>query len=388
MRPANPVPLRLYVHLPFCQHKCAYCDFNSVAQKSPPWREYGLALLHELEYRCKQAALAGRRLASIYFGGGTPSLAPPALIADVIEAAARFGLSEQAEISLEANPGSSDAAHFSAYHAAGVNRLSIGVQSLDDGELFWLERVHNASEAVAALAAARRAGFDNINLDLMYGLPGQSLDAWMRNLERAIVLAAEHLSCYQLTIEPQTPLASRHARRPLPLPDEEAALLFFDRTREMLAAAGYTAYEISNYARAGFACRHNDGYWRYDDYIGIGAGAAGKCDLADGGVWRYSNRRTPDAYMRALVGHGAAVYEEERLERQKAAAEAVWLGLRRRRGIDRRRFQQRFGADVWTLFGEYLQPWLADGKMHMTAASLRLSARGLPLADTIATSII
>lgn len=385
----NTIPLRLYVHIPFCKHKCHYCDFNSVVCQTPPWRDYARALLDELAHWSQQPRCAGRRLASIFFGGGTPSLAPAGLIADVINAAAGlFGLEPEAEISLEANPGSSDAARFAAYRQAGVNRLSLGVQSLEDRSLQWLERVHDARAARDAFAMARRAGFANINLDLMYGLPGQSLAAWLQQLETIVGWDAEHLSCYQLTVEPGTRLAGRHARNPLPLPDEDAALAFFTATHQMLANAGYRRYEISNYSKADLHCRHNSGYWRYDDYIGIGAGAAGKLDLADGGVWRYKNRASFASYMAAVGRHGSAVAEEERLAVCDAAAEAVWLGLRTSQGIDRRDFRRRFGRDPWLFFAPQLSPWLEGGQLSLTHTSLRPSAGGMALADAVAASVV
>ena len=396
----SPSPLQLYVHIPFCVHKCPYCDFNSHVRPEIPWQDYGRALVAELAHRAAEPAFRGRRLASVFFGGGTPSLAPPGLIASLIEAADRlFPLASDAEITLEANPGTVDAGHFAAYRTAGVNRLSIGVQSFDVAELHWLERIHDGDGAVRAYDAARKAGFANINLDLIYALPGQRLATWMASLERAIDLAPEHLSCYQLTVEPHTLLASRHARRPYPLPDDEASLQFLWSTRERLAAAGFAAYEISNFAQEGRHCRHNDGYWLYRDYLGIGAGASGKWDLlgdlvgdiedgADGGAYRYTNTRTPETYMRQVFGkQGQATGSDERLARRKAAAEAVWMGLRRRDGLARPWFADRFGEDVLALFATELSPWLQSGMVEASDTALRLSRDGLAQADSIAAGL-
>ncbi len=373
------------MHIPFCAHKCHYCDFNSHVRPAPDWPLYARALLRELEARLASPAFAGRQVASVFFGGGTPSLAPPSLFAAILDAlAARGLLAADAEVTMEANPGSSEAARFADCRRAGVNRLSIGVQSLDVDELRWLERIHDPAEARQAFAAARKAGFANINLDLMYSLPGQPLARWLATLDAAIALEPEHLSCYQLTIEPRTRLAARHRKQPLPMPDEATALDFLTATNDRLARAGYRRYEISNHARPGFACRHNDAYWRYHDYIGIGAGAAGKHDTADGGCRRWRNRNAPEGYVRAVLAHGLAEQESESLDRASAAGEACWLGLRRADGVDRRAFVRRFGFDAWDGFGPSLMRWLRAGHLQVDAAGIRITASGLPLTDAIA----
>jgi putative oxygen-independent coproporphyrinogen III oxidase len=381
-------PLQLYVHIPFCVHKCPYCDFNSHVRHMIPWEDYGQAVLHEMAHWAVRPPFRGRRLTSLFIGGGTPSLAPPSLIEAIITNAARhFTLVPDIEITLEANPGTVDAGHFAAYRTAGVNRLSIGVQSFDAGELKWLERIHDAADTVRAFETARQAGFTNINLDLIYGLPGQDMDTWMDSLERAIDLGAEHMSCYQLTVEPHTLLASRHAKSPYPLPDDELALQFMWRTRERLAEAGFTAYEISNFARQGYRSRHNDGYWLYRDYVGVGAGASGKWDTDSGGVCRYTNTRSPETYIRQALEDGIAVGGDEVLERRSAAAEAVWLGLRRHDGISRRWFAERFGEEVLAMFGSALEKWTRSGAIEIDEESLRLSNTGLVQADSIAAGL-
>ena len=381
--------LHLYVHLPFCMHKCAYCDFNSHVRDAPPWDDYRQALLAELDAWTHHRAFAGRPVATLFFGGGTPSLAPPELIGAVIETAhTHFNVVRNCEITLEANPGTTDAARFTAYRSAGVNRLSIGVQSFNDEELHWLERIHDARAARAAFAAARDAGFENISLDLMYGLPGQRLNDWLAQINSALALSPHHLSCYQLTVEPHTELAARHRRHPLRLPNDEQAVDFLRRTRETLAASGFQAYEISNFARPGFRCRHNDGYWLYHDYLGLGAGAAGKYDTDDGGIIRYANVRSPEGYIKAVMQRRRAVNSEECLTREKAAAEALWLGLRRSEGIHRSDFARRFGRDVFEIFGAALAPWRKRGCLNLDVHGLRLTERGLPLADSIAADIL
>ncbi len=381
-------PLHLYIHIPFCMHKCPYCDFNSHVRPDIDWEKYRQALIDEMHHWAHQGQFAGRRLDTIYIGGGTPSLTPPECLARLLEhAESLFGFGEDVEISMEANPGAVDVSHFTDYRTAGINRLSIGVQSFDDRELQWLERIHDARDAVNALQAAREAGFGNINLDLMYGLPGQSLAAWDASLRKAVSLEPEHLSCYQLTIEEHTRLAARHADTPLDLPDDEMALKFFHNTRRQLGTAGYAAYEISNFARPERQCRHNDAYWLYHDYIGIGAGACGKWDAPDGGVRRYANMRSPEGYMKADMQHGGAINIDEALPSGKAAAEAIWLGLRRREGISRPWFTERFGQDAWEMFGHALASWQEAGCLKLEAERMRLSAKGTNLADAIAAGL-
>jgi len=384
-----PSPLQLYVHIPFCVHKCHYCDFNSHERTQPNWNAYQQALIDELSHWANSPVFRERKLNTIFFGGGTPSLAPPALIEAVINTArCCCGIAHDAEITLEANPGTVDSDNFRAYRQAGINRLSIGVQSLDASELRWLERIHGRDEAISAYRIARTAGFTNINLDLMYGLPGQRLQDWLNTLHTAIELRPEHLSCYQLTVEPHTKLAAAHARKPYALPDDDMALSMFFETRKQLSAAGYQAYEISNFTKSEKICRHNDGYWLYHDYIGIGAGASGKWDNADGGITRYSNIRTPESYSKAALTKGVAINTQESLDRHQAAAEACWLGLRRSDGINRHAFQQRFAFDVWEHFQPQLQAWKNGGKLLLNDDSIRLSGSGVALADAISASVL
>ena len=384
-----PSPLQLYVHIPFCVHKCHYCDFNSHERAEPAWADYEHALIAELKHWADTPMFHGRTLSTIFIGGGTPSLAPPTLIKAIIDAASSYcGIDDAAEISMEANPGSADADRFIAYRRAGINRLSIGVQSFNNKELHWLERIHGADEAINAYHIARQAGFDNINLDLMYGLPKQSLNAWLDSLHSAIALAPEHLSCYQLTVEPHTKLAATHAKKPYALPNDDDALRMFFETRQQLAKAGYQAYEISNFSKPDFMCRHNDGYWLYHDYIAIGAGASGKWDGNDSSITRYSNIRTPERYIQTALQHGKAINSQETLKLEQAAAEACWLGLRRSEGINRAAFQQRFGFDVWQQFSTALQPWHQQQQLAVTDRAIHLTNKGLPMADAIAASVL
>ncbi|GAV21262.1 oxygen-independent coproporphyrinogen III oxidase [Mariprofundus micogutta] len=380
----------LYVHIPYCVHKCHYCDFNSHEREKPDWSAYRNALLAELQHWAASPMFKGRRLSSIFFGGGTPSLAPPALITSVIKHADKlFGCETGIEITLEANPGTVDAGNFSAYRQAGVNRLSMGVQSLNTEELQWLERIHGSQEVFDAFQTARQAGFNNINLDLIYGLPDQSMQSWLESLNTAIHLAPEHLSCYQLTVEPHTRLAARHRQKPYSLPDDELALEMLFSTRKRLQKSGYHAYEISNFAKKERYCRHNDGYWLYHDYIGIGAGASGKWDQAnDLGMTRYSNIRKPETYIESALQQGTAINSQETLDRNRAAAEAIWLGLRRSPGIDRKSFCNRFGFDAYEHFSAQLLPWQQQQMIDISENFIQLTEPGLPLADEIAASVL
>jgi len=290
---AESIPLALYAHLPWCLRKCPYCDFNSHALiGDPPEAAYVARML--ADFRIQRARAGSRPIRSLFIGGGTPSLFSPRAIGALLDGL--DGLSADAEITLEANPGAADAARFAGYRAAGVNRLSIGVQSFDDRLLAGLGRVHDAAGAHAAFRAARASGFDNVNLDLMHGLPGQSLGTAMADLTQALDLAPEHLSWYELTLEPNTAF---HAHPPK-LPDEDSLAAIQDAGGERLAVAGYQRYEISAYARESrHRCRHNLNYWRFGDYLAIGAGAHGKLTHADGSVWRLALRRHPRGYLEA-----------------------------------------------------------------------------------------
>jgi oxygen-independent coproporphyrinogen-3 oxidase len=317
------LPLGLYVHLPWCLHKCPYCDFNSYELKgSPPEQDYVAALLRDLE--SELPLVAERRLASIFIGGGTPSLFSGQAIAALLEGIrARIATEPGLEITLEANPGAAEAERFRVYREAGVSRLSIGVQSLRDEQLRRLGRVHAASEAIAAVVAAQAAGFANVNVDLMYGLPGDSVAGAIDDLTRVVALAPTHLSWYQLTLEPNT----RFERCPPALPDDDIVHAIETAGRELLAAAGFGRYEVSAYARPGFRCRHNLNYWEFGDYLGIGAGAHGKLTLADGVIERRARTRNPRTWM-AAAGTPAAISIERIDEPEALTTEFLMNALR------------------------------------------------------------
>lgn len=291
-------PLSLYIHIPWCVKKCPYCDFNSHAQVGGiPQDAYVSALLADLDRDIGDfgGAVEGRPLHSIFFGGGTPSLFSPESIGRILDGVAkRLAFDRNVEITLETNPGTVEHGRFDGYRAAGINRISFGVQSFDDDKLRRLGRIHSASDAARVVGEARAAGFDNFNIDLMYALPDQDLAGAARDIEQAIALAPTHISHYQLTIEPNTVFASR----PPTLPDSDAAWDMQEHCQTMLADAGYAQYEISAYAQAGLRSQHNLNYWQFGDYLGIGAGAHGKVsDAGNGTVRRRAKQRTPRAYL-------------------------------------------------------------------------------------------
>jgi len=332
-------PLSLYVHLPWCVRKCPYCDFNSYeARGALPDLEYVDALLRDLRSEIELAR--GRAIETIYFGGGTPSLFSAAAIArllDGLKSAAT--IAPDAEITLEANPGAVDVARFAAFREAGVNRLSIGIQSFRNEKLHALGRVHDSAQAEAAVAAARAAGFANVNVDLMYALPGDDVAGAVADLERAVALEPEHVSWYQLTLEPNTAFE----RRPPALPDDDFVAKIEEQGRALLAAHGYERYEISGYAQRGRRCLHNLNYWQFGDYLGVGAGAHGKVTLPEAGeIARRAKTRNPRTYQ-LQAGNAAATSEERVATREQAALEFLMNALRLLDGTTVETFEARAG---------------------------------------------
>jgi putative oxygen-independent coproporphyrinogen III oxidase len=331
----------VYVHWPFCASKCPYCDFNShVRSGGVDETRFLHAYLAELGH---WAGLApGRVVSSIFFGGGTPSLMSPSTVAAILEAIGRhWAVDAEAEITLEANPSSVEAARFAGYRAAGVNRVSLGVQALEDGDLRALGRLHTVAEALAGIDVSR-ATFDRVSFDLIYARPGQTPRAWADELARALELAGRHLSLYQLTIEAGTPFAELHARGRLHVPDPEAARAFYDLTQEMTEQAGLPAYEVSNHAAPGEECRHNLLYWHYGEYAGIGPGAHGRVVVA---ATRHATatERNPERWAALVEGGGHGMTERMPLTAQEAADEALLMGLRLAEGIDLDRLAARSG---------------------------------------------
>ena len=375
-------PLALYIHWPFCAAKCPYCDFNSHVRDKVDQAAFATALRTELAH---EAARAGRRpLASIFFGGGTPSLMAPSTAAALIEDATRlFDPLPDIEITLEANPTSVEREKLRDFRAAGVNRASLGVQALDPAALAFLGRKHDAGEAIAALELARET-FPRLSFDLIYARPGQAEAAWRAELRQALALAADHLSLYQLTIEPGTQFHTLFGRGAFRLPEGDDAARLYEATAEEAARFGLLPYEISNYAKPGAESRHNLAYWRYGDYLGIGAGAHQRLTFPDGTLRAARRHRAPEEWLFRVQRDGHAVVEEETLTPRDRAREALLMGLRLHEGIDPRRIEARSGlpfdqcVDLKALdglAGEGLLAWRADGHLAATPDGLiRLDA--------------
>jgi putative oxygen-independent coproporphyrinogen III oxidase len=335
--------LALYIHWPFCKSKCPYCDFNSHVRDGIDEARWRRALLADLDHVAGETA--GRRLSSIFFGGGTPSLMDPATVAALIERAARhWRLPADAEITLEANPTSVEAGTFGPLRQAGVNRLSLGVQALDDRALRFLGRGHDVAEALRAIELARRH-FQRFSFDLIYARPGQDLARWLPELDRAIALAGDHLSLYQLTIEAGTAFAAAHARGDFALPDEESAGALYEATQARLDDAGLAAYEISNHARPGSESRHNLTYWRYGDYAGVGPGAHGRLTLVEGKA-ATRQLRAPETWLAAVERDGHGRQDRTLLTQAERREEMLMMGLRLAEGVDRTRFAAEIGAPI------------------------------------------
>ncbi len=342
-------PLSLYVHLPWCVRKCPYCDFNSHEGRGAlPFDAYVDALLADLDHDLPLAW--GRTVRTVFFGGGTPSLFPPDAIDRFLQqASSRLRFAPECEVTLETNPGTAEHGRFEGYRDAGVNRLSFGVQSFDDGCLQRLGRIHDSREAVAAVRLAREAGFDNFNLDLMYALPGQTLAMAEDDIARAIALEPAHISHYQLTLEPNTLFA---ARPPAGIPGHDEAWDMQERCQALLAEGGYAQYEVSAYARPGRQCAHNLNYWRFGDYLGIGAGAHGKLTLgAEQAILRRWKVKTPASYQ-LKAGSEAAIGGEERIGPERRPFDYMLNALRLNEGFALADFEARTGLPRTAIAGE------------------------------------
>ncbi|WP_454683793.1 radical SAM family heme chaperone HemW [Ancylobacter moscoviensis] len=381
-RPAPPPVdpgFGVYVHWPFCKAKCPYCDFNSHVRHSPPDQARFVAAFRA-EIAHTRQRIGQRRTQSVFFGGGTPSLMDPATVGAILEAIdTAWPLDARAEVTLEANPTSVEAGRFRGYRAAGVNRVSLGVQALDDAALKALGRMHTAQEALGAVAVAR-AAFERVSFDLIYARPDQKPEDWAAELKRAIDEGCEHLSLYQLTIEDGTPFAALHRAGRLIVPDGDAARALWDVTQETTLAAGLPAYEISNHARPGAESRHNLLYWRYGEYAGVGPGAHGRLDTPEGRV-ATSTERGPEEWVARVEQAGHGVIVDERLSRAEQADEYLLMGLRLTEGIDRARFARLAGRD---LDATHFATLLAEGLIEeLPGERLRATAIGLPVLDAI-----
>jgi len=379
-------PIAVYVHWPFCVAKCPYCDFNSHVRERVDEARWCSALLASLDHFA--ARTPGRRVASVFFGGGTPSLMDPRTVGAVLDRIQRrWTVDGDVEVTLEANPGSVEAARFQGYRAAGVNRVSIGVQALDDRALAALGRRHDAGEATAAVALAARV-FPRWSFDLIYARPEQSVRAWEDELDRALAFAGDHLSVYQLTIEPGTQYATLHARGTLRLPDEDTQAALYETTQARLAARGLPAYEISNHARPGGESRHNLVYWRYGDYVGVGPGAHGR--IADGaGKCATRQRKAPETWLDAVEADGHGGEPDTALTPEERLVEMLMMGLRLAEGVA----LDRVAAETGRPLGAWIAPDRIDrlvrgGFLALDAARLAATAAGRQRLDAVLAALV
>jgi oxygen-independent coproporphyrinogen-3 oxidase len=372
-------PFGVYVHWPFCLSKCPYCDFNSHVRHAPiDEPRFVRAFAAEIAATAQRAP--ERTVSTIFFGGGTPSLMQPSTIAAILDAIARhWSVADDVEVTLEANPTSVEATRFLGYRAAGVNRVSLGVQALDDAALAALGRLHSAREALDAVAIARTV-FERYSFDLIYARPQQTAQDWARELARAIDEAAEHLSLYQLTIEAETPFAALHAAGKLAIPDGDTARTLYDTTQEICGAHGLPAYEISNHARPGAECRHNLVYWRAHEYAGIGPGAHGRLDI--GGARRATaTEKRPETWLMRVEALGHGLVTDETLTRTEQGDEFLLMGLRLAEGIDPGRFSALSGRPLDPIRISHLAQ---EGALEMTPdGRLRVTQSGFPVLDAV-----
>lgn len=356
----QPSPLSLYLHVPWCVRKCPYCDFNS-HEGQPQSQDYLAALKRDLAQDLDW--LAGRKLHSLFVGGGTPSLMPPVFYHELLELIdQRIGFADQAELTLEANPGTADADHFLGYRQAGFNRISLGIQSFDDQKLQRLGRIHHGLDSERAIDMAIQAGFQRLNLDLMFGLPDQSLEQGLTDLQRALHFQPEHLSWYQLTLEPNT----QFYHQPPRLPDDDDIFELYEQGLALLASQGLQQYEISAHAKPGSHSRHNLNYWQYGDYLGLGAGAHGKTRLANGQVWRSQKTRLPKDYLspnRLQFGNRSLVPTSE------LRFEFLMNALRLKQGVEDSLYTERTGLDLAALRTD-LQPLVSKGLLRADRLAL------------------
>ena len=372
----------LYLHVPFCHKKCHYCSFSSKAVARELFAPYVAALREELAQLAAQGASGN--LKSLFVGGGTPSIFPSAMLADLISYCLHlFSPTLEAEISVEANPGTVDESYLKALLIAGVNRLSLGVQSFNDQELLVLGRIHNSKEARDAVQSAKNAGFSNINLDLMYGLPGQTVQSWRDSLQQAISLGPQHLSLYQLTIEEGTPFHQAVATAQIVLPDEDDIILMDEVTAGLCGDANLQQYEISNFAHPGKECVHNINYWENGEYLACGASAV-SCT----GGFREKRIDDPSEYITRIKNGASVVVESESLSQDASFRESVVMGLRMTEGVSRTRIKFRYKKDIDEYYGNILEKLLHLQLVELTESHLRLTAKGRTLANLVMAELV
>jgi len=375
----DELDLAVYIHWPFCLSKCPYCDFNShVRAGGVDAARFARAMANEIATTAER--IPGRRVSTVFFGGGTPSLMDPALVGSILDAVARhWSVADDVEVTLEANPTSVEADKFRGFRTAGVNRVSLGVQALDDRSLGMLGRLHSAREALDAVAIARNT-FRRYSFDLIYARPGQQVADWQEELETAIGEAQDHLSLYQLTIEPDTTFATLHAAGKLNPPDSETARALYEATLDICATRGLPAYEISNHARPGGECRHNLIYWRHGEYAGIGPGAHGRLGTGDARRATATERR-PEAWLERVEAHGHGLTDDEPLSPEEQADEFLLMGLRLAEGIDPARYAAIAGR---SLHAERIAELQRHGLLEPTTAGrLRATREGFLLLDAV-----
>jgi oxygen-independent coproporphyrinogen-3 oxidase len=379
-------PFSLYIHIPYCISKCPYCDFNSHVVAQIPENKYTDALLRELEHYGNSPEWRGRAVQSIFFGGGTPSTFKPQNIGKILAwVAATFPMDGDCEMTLEANPGTVDSEKFAGYRRdAGVNRISVGVQSFQPRLLKFLGRIHSADEARRALSVVKEAGFENFNLDLIYASPTQSLAELSADLEAALEFRPPHVSAYNLTFEEGTPFYHDYRNGKMTSLGEDEEIAMAELIETKLAGAGLRRYEISNYARPDYRSRHNVNYWRYGDYLGLGAGAHSywKVDSSVVSGRRWSNEKNPARYMALVSKNRQAVVEREAIDRLKAAGEFMFLGLRMIEGISTDAFTRRFDKPPVEFYPK-IRDWLEANLLSENEGRLRLTRRGLLVANSI-----
>ncbi|MGN1023003.1 MAG: radical SAM family heme chaperone HemW [Lachnospiraceae bacterium] len=382
-------PVSIYLHIPFCRRKCRYCDFLSGPAEEEERSAYLSALAREIEDAGRILRADGRWVDTVFFGGGTPTILSALEIEHLLFLLSlHFSIESDAEITMECNPGTVDYEKLCSLREMGVNRLSIGVQSFRDEELRLLGRIHDRKTAEACIGDARRAGFANLNLDLMSALPGQTYAHWMENLKTAVSFDPEHLSCYSLILEDGTDFYRMQQKGELPpLPSDEEDRRMYHDTGAFLQEHGYQRYEISNYAKPGFSCRHNEGYWTGHPYLGLGAGAASLYRHV-----RFTNTRDLTAYTAYFSGGGTAFDLEhlsggtktyEKLSREDEMSEFMFLGLRRMAGVSFREFAQRFGVSLSSVFGEPVRRHISEGLLARDGDSLFLTERGIDISNFV-----
>jgi oxygen-independent coproporphyrinogen-3 oxidase len=381
----TPRALGVYVHWPFCKSKCPYCDFNSHVSEKINVQRWKQAYLQELEWFAK--TLPNREVTSIFFGGGTPSLMPSDITEAIIDAIGRhFTLSPEIEITLEANPTSVEAEKFSAFKKAGVNRLSIGVQSLDAASLKFLGREHSSDEALKAVSVAAQY-FDNYSFDLMYALPDQTLKSWEKELSRALEYSANHMSLYQLTIEKGTPFYTKYQKGDFTLPDEALAADLYNTTEAMLAKQGLKSYEVSNYAKPSFESKHNLLYWQYGEYMGIGPGAHSRV-AAEGGRRAVMMLHGPDKWLTAVEEKGHGVQVDESVSAKEQVEECLLMGLRLNTGINKAYFAELMGKPIESLLSDKLTLLVDEGLLENDVNALRATPKGRLVLNSVVEKLV